>query len=167
LNHVSQSSPIDSHTGLNGTSATPSVNIITITGNSWIIDTVSTKDGPLTPGGAQSEMWDFSQGSIRGAGSTQVTTSAGNYTMSWTNTVGSKEWTISAVAIRFSPPVILPSSEWSVASISPSNFDPQILNSGETAQITATLSFPVDQNGVVIVVLSSDNGVVATRSTVT
>jgi len=100
LNNVNQVSPIGANNGAKGNSNTPSVDITTTVDDSWIVDVVGTLNGPMTAGGGQTERWDAAQGTIRGAGSTEVTTAAGSYTMSWTNTDGTNKWTISAAEIN-------------------------------------------------------------------
>jgi len=67
---------------------------------------VNTLDGPMTANGVQTERWDTAQGSTRGAGSTQVTTTFGSHTMSWTNEAGGKEWVITAAEIKAGASVI-------------------------------------------------------------
>jgi len=100
LNNVNQAAPIGANNGAKGKSNTPSVDITTTENDSWIVDVVATLNGPMTAGGGQTERWDAAQGTIRGAGSTEVTTDPGSYTMSWTNTAGSYKWTISSVEIN-------------------------------------------------------------------
>ena len=100
LNNVNQADPIGADNGDTGTDDTPTVDVVTTVNDSWIVDNVNTLDGPMTAGGGQTERWNINQGSTRGAGSTEETTTAGSYTMSWTNTAGGKEWSISAAEIK-------------------------------------------------------------------
>jgi len=100
LNNVNQAAPIGADNGGKRNNNTPSVDITTTVDDSWIVDVVSTLNGPMTAGGGQTERWDAAQGTRRGAGSTEVTTTAGPYTTSWTNTAGSDKWTISSAEIN-------------------------------------------------------------------
>ena len=54
--------------------------------------------------------------------------------------------------------------EWSIVSITNDLVDPGILNIDEIAQICITLNNPIFSNGIVIVSISTDNGITATIS---
>jgi len=53
---------------------------------------------------------------------------------------------------------------WTINYIQDDNQDPQILNTGECAAITSKLSYPIATNGVLIVTISTDNGIVSSLS---
>lgn len=61
-------------------------------------------------------------------------------------------------------PSFVSSSEWTLNSISNDIIDPQILNEQETAEINVILSNIIIPNSIVSIVISSDNGIVATSS---
>jgi hypothetical protein len=62
------------------------------------------------------------------------------------------------------PLIAVSSSQWTVNSISNDILDPQILNEQETAEINVILSYPIYSNSNLSVIISSDNGIVATKS---
>lgn len=57
-----------------------------------------------------------------------------------------------------------PSGYWCLDSISNDNLDPKILNTGETLNVKSTVSQNA-QTGVIIVIVSADNGVTSSRTT--
>ncbi len=61
------------------------------------------------------------------------------------------------------PSSVLP-NQWGIKTISNDILDPQILNSQESAQIIATLANPIFSNGLLSIVISSDNGIIASHS---
>lgn len=168
---VDQVSPIDVDNGASGFTDTPTVSLVTTENNAWIVDVVSTLDGPLTEGAGQTEQWDRNEGSTRGGGSTEITTTPGSYTMDWLNAAGIKEWAISAAALKPTIPGVPAGSPieklWTVNSITPDILDPGLINSGEKAVILTNLSYPIYPGGIVIIKISSDNGVTASFSKAT
>lgn len=157
---VNQTSPIDAHNGATGTSDTPSVSLTTITDEAWIIDVVGTQNGPMTPGTGQTERWDTLQGATSGAGSTEFTSTAGTFSMSWTNDAGSRNWAISAAALKpAGTPCCVSIGDWIIDSISNDSIDPDIINNNETATIQGKTSYQIVNNGGVHVTFSTDNGV--------
>ena len=57
--------------------------------------------------------------------------------------------------------------KWQKVSITNDLLDPGILNTDEIAQICITLNNPIFSNGIVIVSISTDNGITATISGIT
>jgi len=55
-------------------------------------------------------------------------------------------------------------SEWAINYITDDNLDPEILNANECAAITAKLSNPISSNGLLIITISTDNGIISTIS---
>jgi archaellum component FlaF (FlaF/FlaG flagellin family) len=158
------SSPINTHNGATGSSSTPSTSLTTTVSNAMIIDVVSTRDGPMLAGTNQHERWENNQVNTLGSGSTKDTISSGAYTMSWTNSFGSRDWAISAVALRPVNDPVLYSSQWTIKSITTDTQDPGILNYLEEASVLAKLNYPIYPEGQVIVSVSTDNGVYGTSS---
>jgi archaellum component FlaF (FlaF/FlaG flagellin family) len=172
FNDVHQSSPINTHNGNFDATATthPSVSLTTTVADALIVDVVATKDGPMTPDTSQTERWELVQANVVGSGSTKQTTTAGAYTMSWTNNGGLDQWAMSAVALRPSDPLCGPSGSfqtngWTIKSISADYVDPNIINTNEEASICAKLAYPVYTNGFVQVTISTDSGYAKTNST--
>ena len=161
LNNVYQADPMGADNGNDGTDDTPTVSVTTTFSNSWVVDVVDTFAGPMTAGAGQTERWDTIQSSTRGAGSTEVTTTFGSYTMSWTNTAGSNNWVISAAEIK---PLLADVGEWQINSIQTDIIDPRIINNDEAAEIIIRLANNISTNGEVIVSVSTDNGVTATSA---
>lgn len=58
------------------------------------------------------------------------------------------------------------SGEWGITQFVDDYLDPKILNSNESFDIESKLQYPIYSNGLLIVVVSTDNGVVETRSMV-
>ena len=56
------------------------------------------------------------------------------------------------------------SGNWCIDSISNDILDPEILNSGEIMNVQSTVSEDLQSNGIIIVAMSTENGVVATIS---
>ena len=173
LNDVNQADPIGADNGNTGTDDTPTVDVVTTVDDSWVVDIVGTKDGPMTTG--QTEQWDAAQGSIRGAGSTEVTTTFGSYTMSWTNTAGSKEWSTSASEIKLSVSgadggitcntnAFFDANDWIIGGMASDIMDPLLINTGEVARICTKLSHPIFANGDVQISVSTDLGHSAIKS---
>jgi len=172
---VHQTTPIDDDNGALGDSATPSVSLTTTVDNAWIIDTVGTLNGPMTEDPSQVEQWDTASGSIVGAGSTNVTTVPGLYSMDWTNVGGGQKWAISAAALAPSPlpPVPFCSTsvsfgvkDWIIGSITGDVMDSQIVNNNEVAKSCAQLSNPIFANGNVKITIITDLGHVASKSVI-
>jgi len=167
---VDQVSPIDDDNGDIGNNDTPTVSLVTTECDARIVDVVSTLDGPLTEGAGQTERWDRNEGSTAGGGSTEITTTPGSRTMSWTNIGGTKEWAISAAALKptfpICPPETLIAKHWTVNSITPDVLDPGLINNQEQAEILTQTSFPIFPGGIVIIKISSDNGVTSSFSEV-
>ncbi len=122
---VDQSVPLGTFAGANGTSAAPSVNVSSASGE-LVFDTVN-HYWPLTVGANQTQRWNTGSGSIYGGGSSEP--GAATVTMSWTAS-GSDTWAIGAVPIKPAalacPPVataatnILPysfSANWNASSV--------------------------------------------------
>jgi hypothetical protein len=144
---VDQSSPIVTNNGATDGSSTtdPSVNLTTTADDAFIVDVVSTTTGPMTAGASQTERWDLSQGQLAGSGSTKQTTTAGTYSMSWTNGGGLNQWAISAAAFRVANPTCgssgtISAERWIVKSISADYVDPDIINTNEAASICTKLT---------------------------
>jgi len=55
-------------------------------------------------------------------------------------------------------------TEWTINYILDDNLDPQILNANECAAITAKLSNPIFSGGLLIITISTDNGIISTIS---
>src|SRR5207249_4996390 len=96
LTGVNQTTPLGTFASATGTSATPSVNATSNTGET-VIDTVSlTSSGAITVGvGGQTQQWQAGT-SGRGAGSTKPGTSS--VTMSWNS--ANLAWAIGAVGVK-------------------------------------------------------------------
>lgn len=103
LTGVDQTSPLGITGKENATNRYPSLVIATGTDNSWIVDVLSA-DGyvPTTTGTNQTARWDEAVPSVgfTPAGSTETTTTTGNYTMSWDMTISDQ---YSHVAAEFKP----------------------------------------------------------------
>lgn len=172
FNGVHQTNPIGTHNGANDSSATtnPSVELTTTVDDVLIVDVVSTTFGPMTPGASQTERWDLIRNPLRGSGSTKQTSSAGSYTMSWTNDGGLNEWAMSAVALRPADQLCGPdgtfgTNRWTMNSFLSDLVEPNIINTNEGAIICAKLAYPVYTNGIVKVTVSTDSGYTKTNST--
>ena len=100
---VDTSTPIDVDDGDTGNSNNPNVSLTTTNDRTWIVDVVSTQEGPISASSNQDERWNNEQGDLVGGGSTQEVISAGVRTLSWTNDDGSHPWAISSVAINAHP----------------------------------------------------------------
>ncbi|MEW6044057.1 MAG: hypothetical protein AB1608_07310 [Thermoproteota archaeon] len=156
---VDQTNPIDAQNGATGTSSTPSVTLTTATDEAWIVDVVGTQNGPMTPGLGQAERWDVLQGSTRGAGSTEPTSSDGTFTSSWTNSAGSQNWAIIAAALKpAGTPCCVSIGDWNIEGITVDSIDPDIINNNETAAIRGKTSYQIIDNGSMIIAFSTDNG---------
>lgn len=57
-------------------------------------------------------------------------------------------------------------NQWGVSNILNDALDPEIINAGETAQITASLTYPIFSGGNVAVVFSTDKGITSSSSIV-
>jgi archaellum component FlaF (FlaF/FlaG flagellin family) len=159
---VDQIDPVDADDGATGTSATPTVNLTTTTDESWIIDVVGTPDGPLTAGDGQIERWQELAGTTSGAESTEFTSSNGTFSMSWTNSAGSRNWAISAAALKpAGTPCCVTIGDWNIESISNDSIDPDIINNNETASIRGKTSYQIVNNEGVHVTFSTDTGATA------
>ena len=55
-------------------------------------------------------------------------------------------------------------SQWEISNILNDILDPDIINSDETAQITASLTYPIFSGGTVAIVVSTDKGVTSTNA---
>ena len=62
------------------------------------------------------------------------------------------------------PGANLDPTEWTINYIIDDNLDPQILNTNECASITAKLSNPISANGLLIITISTDNGIISSQS---
>ncbi len=169
---VHQSNPINTHNGATDALGTtePSVNLTTTIDDAFIIDVVSTVDGPMTPTASQTERWDLARGQLAGSVSTKQTTTAGSYTMSWTNNGGTDQWAMSAAALRPVDPNCGPAgtfttNEWMILNIVQDYVDPDIVNTNELASVCTKLAYPVYTNGLVQVTISTDVGYTKTNST--
>ena len=97
---VDQATPIDAHNGASGAGTTQTVDVTTVTDNAWVVDAVFHARVAPVVGANQTERFNACVGARPcGAGSTEETTTAGTYTMSWTTT-DNKDWAISAAALR-------------------------------------------------------------------
>jgi hypothetical protein len=170
--NVHQSGPINADNGDTDLTDTthPSVSLTTTIDNALIVDVVSAVNGPMTPSAYQTERWDLNRGQLVGSGSTNQTTTANTYTMSWTNDGGLDQWAMSAAAIRPADPACGPSgsiatNNWLLNSVSNDYTDPNIINTNEGALICTKLAYPVYTNGDVKVTVSTDSGYTKTNST--
>lgn len=102
LTGVSQTSPVDSHAGSNGSSTTPTVTITTIADNAAVSDcAIGKSDTGLTVGAGQTMRTDRLLPTINdGVGVSTIIpqTPAGAVVMDWTQ-VSSFEWATSAVSL--------------------------------------------------------------------
>lgn len=156
---VDQTNPIDAQNGATGTSNTPAVTLTTTTDETWIVDVVGTQNGPMTPGVGQAERWDTLQGSTRGAGSTEFTSTDGTFTSSWTNSAGSNNWAIVAAALKpAGTPCCVSIGDWNIEGITVDAIDPNIINNNETAAIRGKTSYQIADNGKMTVTFATDNG---------
>ena len=154
---VSDGRPIGSSNGATGTSLSASVSLTTSVDNSIIFDNVETNAVTISADGTQAEQWNLSQGSNVAGASTEQTTSAGPYTMSWTLT-GIPDWAISAVEI-------MPhANKWAISEISNDQIEPGILNPDELATVSGQLTFPIYPGGDISIILSTDRGFTASLS---
>ena len=174
LNGVSQTSPIDTSNGDNDGSSTtdPSVTVTTNSPGSFIIDAVSTGKGTMTAGASQVQRYDLTQGQLDGAGSTQVTSASGPYTMSWTNNGGMDPWAISAAAFRVAelgcgPDGSMSTDRWIISNIGNDLVDPNIINTNEDASICTKTAYAPYSGGTVQIRISTDSGFTAYNSTTT
>jgi archaellum component FlaF (FlaF/FlaG flagellin family) len=174
LNGVHQLDPVGANNGSNNSAfgTHPSTSLTTTVNNSWIVDVVSTTNGPMTPDASQLERWDLIRNPLRGSGSTEQTTTAGLYIMSWTNDGSTPAWSISAAAIRpastdliCGPDGSFDANNWTVKSISNDYTDPDLINTNESALICTKLAYPVYSNGDVKVTVSTDSGHTKSSST--
>jgi len=173
LNKVNLADPIGADNGNDGLDDTPTVDVVTTVNDSWVVDDVNTLDGGMTASGVQIERWEAVEGSTLSAGSTQVTTSTGSYTMSWTNAAGGKEWVITAAEIKPSPfgdtcntNASFGTNDWIIGSITNDILDPQIVNTDEVGQICTKLAHPIFANGDVQITVSTDLGHTASKSVI-
>jgi|GEM_PF-1623445 len=170
--NVYQSSPINANNGATDPTGVthPSVSLTTTVDNALIVDVVSTVQGSMTSSTSQIERWDLIRAQLAGSGSTNQTTTANTYTMSWTNNGGLDQWAMSAAAIRPADPACGPggtiaTNNWLLNSISNDYTDPNIVNTNEGALICTKLRYPVYTNGGVKVTVSTDNGYTKSSST--
>jgi hypothetical protein len=157
---VDQADPIETHNGANGNSAIPATTLTTTTNEAWLIDVVGTNGGTVSEGAGQLERWNDVQGSTRGAGSTEFTSSAGTFSMSWTRNEGASEWAISAAALKpANVACCVDVGSWTINNISDDYIDPGIVNKDETASIRAKTSYQIITNGDMHVTVAAENGV--------
>lgn len=83
--------------------STPTVTVTTTVDNSWLLDTfyLNDRSRTSTAGAGQTKQWSgdtTAAEGTRGEGSTEQTTTAGSYTMSWSLS-GNSTWSIVAVEI--------------------------------------------------------------------
>jgi len=112
LTDINQTNPINVHTGQSGQTGTAvSTNITPTVDNTWIMDTVISRNGSATStaAGGQTERWDYMTGSsqIIGSGSTKQQATAALTSMGWTLHSGTSGWSHSVVALA--PNVIVSS----------------------------------------------------------
>jgi hypothetical protein len=94
---VDQSTPLGTFASATGSSASPTLNVFSASGQ-LVFDVLSVRQTTaLTAGAGQTERWDFASSEIRGGASTESATAA-TTTMSWTS--GNGKWAIGGVAIR-------------------------------------------------------------------
>lgn len=173
LTNVDQSNPIGPNNGSFDNSGTtdPSVSVTTTTDNAMIVDVVSATTGTMTATGSQTERWDVQQSPLDGSAGTTKTTSAGPYTMSWTNDAGLKEWAMSAAAVRLAfnsgcgPSGSIGTGGWLIKSVSNDYIDPDIVNTNEGASICTKLAQQPYSGGQMKIAVSTDNGFTASNST--
>lgn len=157
LNGVSDSHPIGSNNGATGSSFSASVSLTTSVDDAFIVDTASTGSGTLSADGTQTEHWNLDQSAVIGGGSTDVTTSQGGYTMSWTKDTLSN-WAISAAEI------VPHANKWAISEISTDKIEPGILNPDELATISGQLSYPIFAGGDISITLATDRGFITSLS---
>lgn len=100
---VHQTSPtegLNSATATNVGAADATVNVTTVATNDWVVDQVATDDTAITVGALQTSRNNVTGAVGSGADSTEPATTAGAYTMSWTNVAALATWSIAAIAIR-------------------------------------------------------------------
>ncbi|HET8720296.1 MAG TPA: hypothetical protein VFM64_04810, partial [Candidatus Nitrosotenuis sp.] len=156
---VDQTTPIDGQNGATGNSATPATSVTTATNEAWIIDVVGTNGGTTTVGPGQYERWNSLQGVTRGSGSTEFTSLAGTFQMSWTKSAAS-DWAISAAALR--PAHVgccVAVGAWTISNIDGDYYDPGIINKDEIASISAKTSYQIITNGDMYATVATDKGV--------
>lgn len=94
---IDQTVPLGTFASATGSSSTASVNVSSIAGD-YIYDVVTFRNtSNLTVGAGQTERWDLSSGTIRGAGSSESATATSS-TMSWTGS--SARWVTGGVALK-------------------------------------------------------------------
>ena len=110
---VDQASPVEAgHVGAQGTSASSTVDITTTNAGAWIVDSHyagGTWNMVATTG--RTPRWNFVKGSSAKAGSTLKATTAGTFTLDWTEGLSaSQPWVIVAAALKptVSDPVTSP-----------------------------------------------------------
>jgi hypothetical protein len=156
---VNQTDPFDAVNGATGNSATAATTLTTTTNEAWLIDVVGTNGGTVSVGAGQLERWNGAQASVRGAGSTEFTSSPGIFSMSWTKSASSN-WAITAAALRpANVACCVDVGNWAVNNISDDYIDPGIINKDETAAIRAKASYQIITNGDVLVTVATENGV--------
>jgi archaellum component FlaF (FlaF/FlaG flagellin family) len=156
---VNQTDPFDAVNGATGNSATASTTLTTTTNEAWLIDVVGTNGGTVSVGAGQLERWNDIQASVRGAGSTEFTSSPGTFSMSWTKSASS-DWAITAAALRpANVACCVDVGNWAINNISDDYIDPGIINKDETAAVRAKTSYQIITNGDVHVTVAAENGV--------
>lgn len=156
---VNQTDPINTFNSASGNSLTPLVTLTTTADEAWIVDVVGTNGGTVSTGPDQVERWNVAQGVTRGAGSTEFTSSAGTFSISWTKDPDPSNWAIIAAALKPNGvPCCVGIGEWNIAGISNDSFDPGIISNNETASIRGKTSYQIIENGDVYVTFSADNG---------
>jgi len=156
---VNQTDPFDAVNGATGNSATAATTLTTTTNEAWLVDVVGTNGGTVLVGAGQLERWNDVQASVRGAGSTEFTSSAGTFSMSWTKSASSN-WAITAAALKPANAACCVSvGNWAINNISDDYIDPGIINKDETAAIRAKTSYQIITNGDMYVTVAAENGV--------
>lgn len=157
---VDQTNPIDAQNGSTGTSTTPATSVTTVTNEAWVVDVVSTNGGTTSVGPGQVERWnDIQGGTTRGSGSTEFTSLAGTFQMSWTKSTSS-DWAISAAALRpANVACCVLVGDWTINNISGDYADPGIINKDEIAAVRAKTSYQIVTNGGMYVTVATDKGV--------
>ena len=154
---VNQTDAIYQHTGTNGISSTPSINV-DANCNTLIVSNLNTLDGPMSANSGQTDHWSVNYASMMSVGSTLVASTSGTYQNQWTNSAGVKEFAISSVVIKPTNGMYcLDNGDW-IISILNDVKEPGIINKDEISEVTARVQYNVT-SGTVVVLIGTDNGV--------
>lgn len=105
LNGADQTGPIEAQGTQLGSDLTPSIAVITVSNDAWIVDTIASYESTVTAGSGQMVHWDRSTPgggiNLRGSGSSKgPIATAGSTIMSWTISSANPGWVIVASAVQ-------------------------------------------------------------------